>query len=547
MAKKRVNGEGTIGKRKDGRWEARYIAGRDPETGKQIRKSILGKTQAEVRTKLKEALAGATEIDVVKSGEYNVAGWVQAWYSLYAQPNVRETTARYYKGYIDHHVLPRLGDIPLNKLTSLDIQQFYKDLLENGRIREDTKAQKPGLSSTTILMFELVTGTLPFKGDNAVEIAIKQMKEPIPSVREINPNIPQSVENIILKASAKNPKNRYESARAMYDDLTTCLDASRANEARYSYPYPEFEEEKKPVKVSREQLQEEKKKELKEEKVEKKTNVALIVTLSIAAIIILALSIYFFLVPKFRKEPDITIPDVTNMTVVNAESTLKNAGFSVATDITYEYNNSIPENMVIGTTPEIGRSVKKDNVITLIVSKGIDGITLENYVDKKIDNIKSTLENAGINVIVDYEEYAEKDNKEEGLILSQDTEAGTIMKKGETIVFKVVKLMTTYPNFVSEDYSVDGVQKFCDEKGITLEITYQETSSKPAGSILSQSRAAGTKVVSGVNLRIVVAKEPVKTTPTDTDTKTDDKTDTKSDSKTDTKTDTKTETKTGTE
>ena len=131
--------------------------------------------------------------------------------------------------------------------------------------------------------------------------------------------------------------------------------------------------------------------------------------------------------------------------------------------------------------------------------------------------------------------------------MSQDTEAGTIMKKGETIVFKVVKLMTTYPDFVSEDYSVDGVQKFCDEKGITLEITYQETSSKPAG---SQSRSAGTKVVSGVNLRIVVAKEPVKTTPTtptDTDTKTDDKTDTKSDSKTDTKTDTKTETKTGTE
>ena len=150
MAKKRVNGEGTIGKRKDGRWEARYIAGRDPETGKQIRKSILGKTQAEVRTKLKEALAEATEIDVVKSGEYNVAGWVQAWYSLYAQPNVRETTARYYKGYIDHHVIPRLGDIPLNKLTSLDMQQFYKDLLENGRIREDTKVKKPGLSSTTV-------------------------------------------------------------------------------------------------------------------------------------------------------------------------------------------------------------------------------------------------------------------------------------------------------------------------------------------------------------------------------------------------------------
>lgn len=81
---------------------------------------------------------------MVKSSGYSVSGWMQAWYSLYAQPNVRETTARYYKGYIDHHVIPRLGDIPLNKLTSLDIQQFYKDLLENGRIREDTKAKNRG-------------------------------------------------------------------------------------------------------------------------------------------------------------------------------------------------------------------------------------------------------------------------------------------------------------------------------------------------------------------------------------------------------------------
>ena len=150
MAKKRVNGEGTIGKRKDGRWEARYVAGRDPETGKQIRKSILGKTQAEVRGKLKEALAQSAEIDVVKSSGYSVSGWMQTWYALYAQPNVRETTARYYKRYIDHHVTPRLGDVPLSKLTSLDIQRFYKDLLEHGRIREDTKDKKPGLSSTTV-------------------------------------------------------------------------------------------------------------------------------------------------------------------------------------------------------------------------------------------------------------------------------------------------------------------------------------------------------------------------------------------------------------
>lgn len=150
MAKKRINGEGTIGKRKDGRWEARYTVGRDPDTGKLIRKNILGKTQAEVRAKLKEALAETEKVDVIRSSGYTVAGWLRTWYSIYTQPNIRETTARYYHGYIEHHVVPHLGEIPLNKLTSRDIQVFYKELLENGRIRDDTKAKKPGLSSTTV-------------------------------------------------------------------------------------------------------------------------------------------------------------------------------------------------------------------------------------------------------------------------------------------------------------------------------------------------------------------------------------------------------------
>ena len=96
---------------------------------------------------------------------------------------------------------------------------------------------KSDIYSVGILMYELLTGEVPFKGDNAVEIALKHMKEKIPSVRKINPVIPQSVENIILKATAKNPRNRYNDVREMYNDLDTCL--SRENEKRYVYPYPE--------------------------------------------------------------------------------------------------------------------------------------------------------------------------------------------------------------------------------------------------------------------------------------------------------------------
>ena len=125
MAKKRVNGEGTIGKRKDGRWEARYIAGRDPETGKQIRKSILGKTQAEVKEKLAKVVAEAETVDVRRADEYTIGTWLQTWYELYAKPHLRFSTAEYYRRGIELHIIPRLGDIPLKKLSGRDLQWLY--------------------------------------------------------------------------------------------------------------------------------------------------------------------------------------------------------------------------------------------------------------------------------------------------------------------------------------------------------------------------------------------------------------------------------------
>lgn len=400
---------------------------------------------------------------------------------------------------------------------------------------------KSDIYSLGILMYELLTGNLPFKGDSAVEIAIKQMKEPIPSIVEQNPNMPQSIENIILKACAKNPKNRYESARQMYEDLTTCLDSTRISEPKYVYPYPEFEEEKK--------ITREKKNESKVQEVEKKENkkglLALIISAVVLLIGIIITCVFLLVLPKYKKDPDIVVPNVSGMTVVNAESTLKNSGFEVATEVKYEYNNSVEEGNVISTDPVEGRSVKKGTLVTLIVSSGIDGKEIEDYKDRDIEEIKPELEALGINVIINYEEHPEKDNLKDGIIVSQDKEAGTILKKGNTIIFKVIKIITTYPDFVSEDYSIDGVKKFCEDNGITLNITYKETSDKTEGTILSQSRAAGTKVMSGVTLRIEVAKKPtVIETPKDdkTDTKVDDKTDTKDDNKTDTKVDDKTNT-----
>ena len=156
MAKKRANGEGNIRKRKDGRWEGRYSAGYDSKTGKRIVKSVLGRTQAEVKEKLKAAIEETKGLDDSRSEEYTVATWLRTWYELYAKPNIRVATADRYQLMIETYTIPRIGDIKLKKLTSRHLQKLYKDLLENGRVNRKNGKGNPGLSSTTVRSVHLM-------------------------------------------------------------------------------------------------------------------------------------------------------------------------------------------------------------------------------------------------------------------------------------------------------------------------------------------------------------------------------------------------------
>ena len=135
MAKRRANGEGNIRKRKDGRWEGRYTAGRDSETGKAIYKNVLGKTQSEVKVKLKQAIAASQQLDVSRVKTYTLGSWLNLWYETYVEPRLREKTKDYYRNYIDNHIILGLGKIPLEKLTTIQIQKFYNDLQKNGRVQ----------------------------------------------------------------------------------------------------------------------------------------------------------------------------------------------------------------------------------------------------------------------------------------------------------------------------------------------------------------------------------------------------------------------------
>ena len=186
--------------------------------------------------------------------------------------------------------------------------------------------------SMGIIFYELLTGELPFKGDSAVEIALKQMKEPLPDVHKMNKDIPQSIENIILKATAKNPKNRYQNVREMYQDLLTALNDDRMNEEPYVYPYKEHETEDatkvmKPIDggetIATPIVDE----------TEKKTNKWIKILARVLSGIALICLTIFFIIPAVTTEPDVIVPDVSNLTVGKAERKLQDKGFEVATKI----------------------------------------------------------------------------------------------------------------------------------------------------------------------------------------------------------------------
>ena len=152
MPKKRANGEGSIRKRKDGRWEGRYTAGCDPTTGKPIHKSVLAKTQSEAKEKLKQAIAEAEKLDMSRAKSYTLGAWIKLWYEVYAEPRLREKTKDYYLNYIGNHIVPELGNTPLEKLTTIQIQKFYNDLQKSGRIQRYThiKLKDKGLSTRVV-------------------------------------------------------------------------------------------------------------------------------------------------------------------------------------------------------------------------------------------------------------------------------------------------------------------------------------------------------------------------------------------------------------
>ena len=382
---------------------------------------------------------------------------------------------------------------------------------------------KSDIYSMGILMYELLTGTLPYRGDNAVEIALKHLKEPLPSIRDILPDIPQSVENIILKSAAKNPKNRYNDAREMYEDLKTCLADSRLNEDKFEYEYPELDSDGKKFtkQIEKAVLAENDNEKInKDDEVSvkqiskedlKKENRILIVLASIFTGLILVAVVATFFIKSLLKEKDIIIPDVTGKTINEAVNILQDAGFTIS-DEQFQTNSDVVEaGKVARTNPPAGAKRAAGKAIILYISAGDSKIEIKDYTGEKYDEVYGYLSAFDIRVYSEKREVKEDefDTVKPNLIMGQSVEPGTKLGAKDSITFYLPDIATQYPDFTDGNWTPEDVERFCQENGITdFHINYVRGTGKEEGTIVKQSKPVGYTVLSGTAFSIDVAEGP---------------------------------------
>ena len=365
---------------------------------------------------------------------------------------------------------------------------------------------KSDIYSMGIIFYELLTGELPFKGDSAVEIALKQMKEPLPDVHKLNNDIPQSIENIILKATAKNPKNRYDDAKSMHNDLLTALNDDRINEPPYVYPYPENEVDEttkimKPISDENEGIATP----ITDEKV-KKSNKLIIALSIIAGVIVVALISVFFIIPALTAEKDVKVPDVSGMTVSKAEDTLEDAGLTVNSKIEEVSSEDVKKNRIIRTDPKSGSTVKEGTRVTLYKSTGVKTYDLENYVNMDVNEVRNTLENMGLEVKI---QEIEPDSTTcsvigQNLVISQSLDEGSEVKSGDDITLTVLKDIT-FPDWYLQ--TADAVTSWANNACVTVTTEYQDVTDKNmAGKIITQSRPNGSTVRNNDSVTITIGR-----------------------------------------
>ena len=354
-----------------------------------------------------------------------------------------------------------------------------------------------------IVLYEMLAGDVPFKADQAVQIALKHMREPMPDVRLINASVPQSIANVITRATAKDPNNRYGSCREMLQDISTCLRPERLNERKLVLHEDIQKQKKEQTNVKAEPARGKHTnftsshtyETSSQEKGKNYTKPVATIFGIVVAVGIIAALIFNFL-PRNTK-----VPSIQGMSLQDAEKALHKANLNIdESNISYELTEDIEQGIVISSSPEEGSEVGGDTSISLVVSSGI-GVTCDDFVGQNITDVKKQLNGQYPNLTVNA--VSEDSMKTGGTILRQEKlQAGTLFDPSKpneiTLVYATYPTITIPDDIIGMD--VQSAQRELEHMGAvvrtsnrdTTQMSQEELDSITPGVVISCDPAYGT-------------------------------------------------------
>lgn len=376
--------------------------------------------------------------------------------------------------------------------------------------------------SLGIILYELITGHVPFNGDTPVAVALKHAQEPVPSIRKNQPEIPQALENVVLKATAKDPRDRYASAQEMKEDLDTCLDYSRRDEPVFLPTHGNNDDETiilpgfKPQIKEKDQTDSSENNDSDKEETKKngfwqniKKHKWWYIFIGVAAFLIVFIMI--FALNGRSSNQQIHVPDVTNVAEGSAKQKIESSGLSIG-KVTRKHSDSIDAGKVIGTKPAAGDAMNKGARVDIVVSNGAGMTKVPSVINENYDEAADRLGKLGFDVIRE-NQYSNK--VPEGQVISQSIAAGVQVKPKQTTITLVVsqgKAPKPKKDLIKlkdlSNISLEDAQQYAKEHNLTLQINQEYSDSVKKDYIISMQPEAGTNVEGGSTITVSVSRGP---------------------------------------
>lgn len=369
-----------------------------------------------------------------------------------------------------------------------------------------------------ILLYELLSGELPFTGDQAVNIAMKQIKETMPRITDKDKLIPQSIENIIIRATMKSRELRYRNSSEFLEDLTISLDLEHRNAAPLSPNEQQYYdgrlEKTKIMKPITEKDRTIIRENVIEEQVRSKrrfgSNSVLKALISILGLLIILLVAAMLVIPYVTRVKETTVPNVVGLTPSEAEILISDANLYSNLTIQEIYSDYIDEGLIVKTSPFHGKIVKEDTEVVLYISLGTKKIELDSYVGQNKYIAMGKLEALGFEVHV--QEIIGDENSEKDIIMSQFPVANSLLDpEHESITLYIPLIVEKYPDMVADHYTALMVQEFSDKYDLILNFKYEYSDTIEKGYVIQQNRPYNSTIVKGAPLTVVISdgKKPI--------------------------------------